>query len=132
MNTYSCPSPNLSSFRNVSLNVQNHRDAGLVILPAYYAASLSMDQEQIIQYYVDICHESPVRLSLPPTYSSGNTFAHSSDPPLLIQFPCECCRPGHVVSSHRGCDTQGAEFVWRQTHVSVRLRLRAFSSPLTE
>ncbi|KAL2204265.1 putative dihydrodipicolinate synthase [Sarocladium strictum] len=39
-------------------------DAGLVILPAYYAASLSTDQEQIIQYYVDICHESPIPLFL--------------------------------------------------------------------
>lgn len=39
------------------------RDAGLVILPAYYAASLSTDQDQIIQYYVDICKESPVGLS---------------------------------------------------------------------
>jgi hypothetical protein len=36
------------------------RDAGMVILPAYYAASLDADQEQVIQYYVDICEASPV------------------------------------------------------------------------
>ncbi|OAL28710.1 hypothetical protein AYO22_02575 [Fonsecaea multimorphosa] len=35
-------------------------DAGLVILPAYYAASLNSDQEQIVKYYVDICEASPV------------------------------------------------------------------------
>ncbi|KAF2711200.1 aldolase [Pleomassaria siparia CBS 279.74] len=39
-------------------------DAGLVILPAYYAASLSTDQEQIVQYYVDICNASPIPLFL--------------------------------------------------------------------
>ena len=33
----------------------------MVILPAYYAASLNADQEQVIQYYVDICDASPVR-----------------------------------------------------------------------
>ncbi|KAF4633766.1 hypothetical protein G7Y89_g4354 [Cudoniella acicularis] len=39
-------------------------DAGMVILPAYYAASLSADEEQIIQYYVDICEGSPIPLLL--------------------------------------------------------------------
>ncbi|KAH8895326.1 putative dihydrodipicolinate synthase [Thozetella sp. PMI_491] len=39
-------------------------DAGLVILPAYYAASLNTDQDQIIQYYVDICNGSPIPLFL--------------------------------------------------------------------
>ncbi|ORY56912.1 putative dihydrodipicolinate synthase [Pseudomassariella vexata] len=39
-------------------------DAGLVILPAYYAASLAADAEQIIQYYVDICNGSPIPLFL--------------------------------------------------------------------
>ncbi|KAK9424994.1 putative Dihydrodipicolinate synthase [Seiridium unicorne] len=39
-------------------------DAGLVILPAYYAASLSTDHEQIVQYYVDICNASPIPLFL--------------------------------------------------------------------
>ncbi|KAF2113896.1 putative dihydrodipicolinate synthase [Lophiotrema nucula] len=39
-------------------------DAGLVILPAYYAASLSADHKQIIQYYVDICNASPIPLFL--------------------------------------------------------------------
>lgn len=32
----------------------------MVILPAYYAASLNTDPEQVIQYYVDICAASPV------------------------------------------------------------------------
>jgi L-threo-3-deoxy-hexylosonate aldolase len=36
------------------------RDAGMVILPAYYAASLDTDPEQVVQYYVDICAGSPV------------------------------------------------------------------------
>lgn len=36
------------------------RDAGLVILPAYYTASLNADQEQVIQYYIDICEASHV------------------------------------------------------------------------
>lgn len=35
-------------------------DAGMVILPSYYAASLNADQEQVVQYYVDICESSPV------------------------------------------------------------------------
>ncbi|KAH8682140.1 putative dihydrodipicolinate synthase [Xylariales sp. PMI_506] len=39
-------------------------DAGLVILPAYYAASLNTDHDQIIQYYVDICNGSPIPLFL--------------------------------------------------------------------
>lgn len=32
----------------------------MVILPAYYAASLNTDMDQVIQYYVDICEASPV------------------------------------------------------------------------
>ncbi|KAG4411813.1 hypothetical protein IFR04_015058 [Cadophora malorum] len=39
-------------------------DAGMVILPAYYAAALSSDQEQVIQYFVDICEASPIPLLL--------------------------------------------------------------------
>jgi len=39
-------------------------DAGMVILPAYYAASLNADQEQVIQYYIDICEASPIPLLL--------------------------------------------------------------------
>ena len=35
-------------------------DAGMVILPAYYAASLAADEDQIVQYFVDICEASPV------------------------------------------------------------------------
>jgi L-threo-3-deoxy-hexylosonate aldolase len=32
----------------------------MVILPAYYAASLNTDQEQVLQYFIDICQGSPV------------------------------------------------------------------------
>ncbi|KAF1348123.1 hypothetical protein BDV97DRAFT_335195 [Delphinella strobiligena] len=39
-------------------------DAGMVILPAYYAASLNADQEQVNQYYVEICQGSPIPLLL--------------------------------------------------------------------
>ncbi|KAJ5716991.1 hypothetical protein N7488_002637 [Penicillium malachiteum] len=39
-------------------------DAGMVILPAYYAASLNTDPEQVIQYYIDICAGSPIPLLL--------------------------------------------------------------------
>jgi L-threo-3-deoxy-hexylosonate aldolase len=35
-------------------------DAGMVILPAYYAASLNTDSQQVVQYYIDICEASPV------------------------------------------------------------------------
>ncbi|QKX62103.1 uncharacterized protein TRUGW13939_09259 [Talaromyces rugulosus] len=39
-------------------------DAGMVILPAYYAASLNTDLEQVVQYYIDICEGSPIPLLL--------------------------------------------------------------------
>jgi len=39
-------------------------DVGMVILPSYYAASLTADQEQVIQYYVDICESSPIPILL--------------------------------------------------------------------
>ncbi|KAI0021953.1 putative dihydrodipicolinate synthase [Xylariomycetidae sp. FL0641] len=39
-------------------------DAGLVILPGYYAASLEADQDQVIQYYQDVCEASPIPLFL--------------------------------------------------------------------
>ncbi|ORY35345.1 putative dihydrodipicolinate synthase [Naematelia encephala] len=39
-------------------------DAGMVILPAYYAASLGTAPEQIVQYYVDVCKESPIPILL--------------------------------------------------------------------
>ncbi|KAJ5634705.1 dihydrodipicolinate synthase [Penicillium herquei] len=39
-------------------------DAGMVILPAYYAASLNTDPDQVIQYYIDICAGSPIPLLL--------------------------------------------------------------------
>ncbi|GAM41904.1 dihydrodipicolinate synthase [Talaromyces pinophilus] len=39
-------------------------DAGMVILPAYYAASLNTDSQQVVQYYIEICEASPIPLLL--------------------------------------------------------------------
>ncbi|EQB46066.1 dihydrodipicolinate synthetase [Colletotrichum gloeosporioides Cg-14] len=60
-------------------------DAGLVILPAYYAASLSTDQEQIIQYYVDICKGSPVSNSTPIMMNGCSS--NPQIPLFLYNFP---------------------------------------------
>ncbi|PQE03586.1 Aldolase-type TIM barrel protein [Rutstroemia sp. NJR-2017a BVV2] len=61
-------------------------DAGMVILPAYYAASLNADQDQVIQYYVDICEASPVCSS-----------EHLTIPLLLYNFPANAA--GQDMSS---------------------------------
>ncbi|KAF2768351.1 putative dihydrodipicolinate synthase [Teratosphaeria nubilosa] len=39
-------------------------DAGLVIPPPYYARSLEADDQQIVQYYIDICAASPIPIFL--------------------------------------------------------------------
>ncbi|PWN21448.1 putative dihydrodipicolinate synthase [Microstroma glucosiphilum] len=39
-------------------------DAGMIILPAYYAASLATDPKQIVQYYCDVCSASPIPILL--------------------------------------------------------------------
>ncbi|KAJ5776297.1 uncharacterized protein N7511_001308 [Penicillium nucicola] len=57
----------LSTRETISLSkaaADTGADAGMVILPAYYAASLNTDVDQVIQYYVDICEASPIPLLL--------------------------------------------------------------------
>ncbi|KAJ5664385.1 hypothetical protein N7507_005116, partial [Penicillium longicatenatum] len=57
----------LSTRETISLSksaAEAGADAGMVILPAYYAASLDTDPEQVVQYYVDICAGSPIPLLL--------------------------------------------------------------------
>ncbi|OQD81004.1 hypothetical protein PENANT_c030G07251 [Penicillium antarcticum] len=57
----------LSTRETISLSkaaAEAGADAGMVILPAYYAASLNADVEQVIQYYVEICQASPIPLLL--------------------------------------------------------------------
>ncbi|KAK7433774.1 hypothetical protein Landi51_13796 [Colletotrichum acutatum] len=68
------------------------RDAGLVILPAYYAASLSTDQDQIIQYYVDICKESPIPLFLYnfPANAGGLDMSSAIIEAVIRQAPNLC------------------------------------------
>lgn len=56
-------------------------DAGMVILPAYYAASLGADTDQIVQYYVDICQSSPV------CYVCFGSMLTRQIPILLYNFP---------------------------------------------
>lgn len=45
------------------VNDDDASDFGMVILPAYYARSLETDDNQLIQYYVDICEGSPASSS---------------------------------------------------------------------
>ena len=61
-------------------------DAGMVILPAYYAASLNTDQDQVIQYYVDICEASPVSNAILRLGFPGLTDPMQI-PLLLYNFP---------------------------------------------
>lgn len=57
----------------------------MVILPAYYAASLAADEDQIVQYYVDICAASPVtKASL---RKNDLRLTNSKIPILLYNFP---------------------------------------------
>ncbi|KAI8193030.1 L-threo-3-deoxy-hexylosonate aldolase [Colletotrichum sp. SAR 10_65] len=64
----------------------------LVILPAYYAATLSTDQEQIIQYYVDICKGSPIPLFLYnfPANSAGLDMSSAIIKAVIRQAPNLC------------------------------------------
>ncbi|KAH0420670.1 hypothetical protein CcaCcLH18_13881 [Colletotrichum camelliae] len=59
-------------------------DAGLVILPAYYAASLSTDQEQIIQYYI------PLFLYNFPANSAGLDMSSAIIEEVIRQAPNLC------------------------------------------
>jgi hypothetical protein len=89
----------------------------MVILPAYYAASLNADPEQVIQYYVDICDASPVGAVKP---RMSRCELNPLDPPASIQLSSQRRRPGHVVCDHRGCYEKVAQPLRCQTHVSFR------------
>ncbi|KAM3089509.1 hypothetical protein ACMFMG_001097 [Clarireedia jacksonii] len=67
-------------------------DAGMVILPAYYAASLNADQEQVIQYYVDICEGSPIPLLLYnfPANAAGQDMSSSVIEAVMRRAPNLC------------------------------------------
>ncbi|KAF2003885.1 putative dihydrodipicolinate synthase [Amniculicola lignicola CBS 123094] len=67
-------------------------DAGLVILPAYYAASLNADHEQVVQYYVDICKASPIPLFLYnfPANSAGQDMSSETIEAVMLKAPNLC------------------------------------------
>ncbi|RDW66635.1 putative dihydrodipicolinate synthase [Coleophoma crateriformis] len=67
-------------------------DAGMVILPAYYAASLNADQEQVIQYYVDICEGSPIPLLLYnfPANAAGQDMSSAVIEAVMRRAPNLC------------------------------------------
>ncbi|KAI5273154.1 hypothetical protein E4T47_03694 [Aureobasidium subglaciale] len=61
---------------------------GMVIPPAYYAATLQQDSAQIEQYYVDICKESPVSM-VTKTFRMGLTMV---DATAAVQFSSQLSR----------------------------------------
>ncbi|KAJ5118184.1 dihydrodipicolinate synthase [Penicillium atrosanguineum] len=67
-------------------------DAGMVILPAYYAVSLNADQEQVMQYYIDICEESPIPLLLYnfPVNAGGQDISSEVISTIIRQAPNLC------------------------------------------
>ncbi|KAJ5753071.1 dihydrodipicolinate synthase [Penicillium odoratum] len=67
-------------------------DAGMVILPAYYAASLNTDSEQVIQYYIDICAGSPIPLLLYnfPSNAGGQDMSSEVISAVIKQAPNLC------------------------------------------
>ncbi|KAL6245493.1 hypothetical protein RBB50_007492 [Rhinocladiella similis] len=67
-------------------------DAGLVILPAYYAASLNSDHKQIIQYFIDICEASPIPLFLYnfPTNAAGLDMSSEVIENIMEEAPNLC------------------------------------------
>ncbi|KAH8678635.1 putative dihydrodipicolinate synthase [Tricladium varicosporioides] len=67
-------------------------DAGMVILPAYYAASLNADQDQAIQYYVDICEGSPIPLLLYnfPANAAGQDMSSAVIEAVMRRAPSLC------------------------------------------
>ncbi|PWY83885.1 putative dihydrodipicolinate synthase [Aspergillus sclerotioniger CBS 115572] len=70
-------------------------DAGMVILPAYYAASLNTDHSQIIQYYVDICDASPIPILLYnfPSNAGGLDMSSSTIQSIMERSPNLCGHP---------------------------------------
>lgn len=67
-------------------------DAGLVILPAYYAAGLNQDVEQVVQYYVDICQESPIPFFLYnfPANAAGQDMPAQTIDTIMRKAPNLC------------------------------------------
>ncbi|EED24627.1 dihydrodipicolinate synthase, putative [Talaromyces stipitatus ATCC 10500] len=67
-------------------------DAGMVIPPAYYAASLSADAQQVIQYYIDICEGSPIPLLLYnfPTNAGGQDMPSAVISEIIKKAPNLC------------------------------------------
>ncbi|ODN78874.1 hypothetical protein L202_04410 [Cryptococcus amylolentus CBS 6039] len=67
-------------------------DAGMVILPAYYAASLIADHEQVIQYYVDICEASPIPILLYnfPANAAGQDMSSDTIEAIIRRAPNLC------------------------------------------
>ncbi|KUJ17607.1 putative dihydrodipicolinate synthase [Mollisia scopiformis] len=67
-------------------------DAGMVILPAYYAASLNADPEQVVQYYVDICKGSPIPLLLYnfPANAAGQDMSSAVIEAVMRRAPNLC------------------------------------------
>ncbi|KAJ5263747.1 dihydrodipicolinate synthase [Penicillium angulare] len=67
-------------------------DAGMVILPAYYAASLIADQEQVLQYFIDICEGSPIPILLYnfPANAGGQDISSEVIRAVMQQAPNLC------------------------------------------
>ncbi|PWN88818.1 putative dihydrodipicolinate synthase [Acaromyces ingoldii] len=67
-------------------------DAGMVILPAYYAQSLSSDTSQIVRYYHDICHASPIPILLYnfPANSAGQDMSSDTIAQIILSSPGLC------------------------------------------
>ncbi|KAJ5389409.1 dihydrodipicolinate synthase [Penicillium cataractarum] len=67
-------------------------DAGMVILPAYYAASLNTDQEQVLQYFIDICQGSPIPILLYnfPANAGGQDISSEVIRAVMNQAPNLC------------------------------------------
>ncbi|KAJ5223652.1 dihydrodipicolinate synthase [Penicillium chermesinum] len=72
--------------------VGGFKDAGMVILPAYYAASLNADSSQVIQYYVDICEGSPIPILLYnfPANAGGQDMSSEIICSIIKQAPNLC------------------------------------------
>ncbi|KAH0284912.1 putative dihydrodipicolinate synthase [Aureobasidium namibiae CBS 147.97] len=65
---------------------------GMVIPPAYYAATLQQDSSQIERYYIDICKSSPIPLLLYnfPANSAGQDLSATSIKTIMEGFSNLC------------------------------------------
>ena len=112
-----------------------YRDAGMVILPAYYAATLNTDSEQVVQYYIDICKMSPV-CSHGSQHYIFNLAHEGIDSLATLQFPCQCGRSRHVFRSDKRNHEAISKLMWCQIDVSFNIRnqfsLSTFSDACTD